>query len=88
MLLLGLVGLVVSTNLEAKTTPKHSDTAHPETGSVDGLLNGREVRLLVDTGAQRSCVDAALAMRLGLSAEGSDFLRLPYATGIARTSPT
>jgi predicted aspartyl protease len=63
----------------------YDSTAASPTGVilVPATVEGQPVTFLLDTGAERSCLDARLAAQLQLRSASVESIRQPYATGVA-----
>ncbi len=82
---LGLV--VILSTLQAPRGSALTLHRHALTAGVASLavrVNGISLRMLVDTGTQRSCLDAAVMARLGIKGEASAAVITPYAVSSAR----
>jgi predicted aspartyl protease len=77
-----LVSTLQSPSSNATTLHRHTATAGVATIAVK--VNGISVRMLVDTAAQRSCLDAGLLAKLGVESKSSVTVTTPYEMGSAR----
>jgi len=57
-----------------------SHSASPGVILVAATVEGQAANLMLDTGAERSCLDAGFAARVGLHATGEEAVRQPYGT--------
>jgi len=77
--LLILASIVQAPSSSATTLRRHTATAGVATIAVK--VNGISVRMLVDTAAQRSCLDTALVTKLGMKGESNAPVITPSVTG-------
>ncbi len=79
--LLILVSTLQAPRSRATTLRRHTATAGVATIAVK--VNGISVRMLVDTAAQRSCLDIGIMAKLKVKSESSASVTTPYGMGWA-----